>query len=439
MSSATFMGGVHPGHFKHFSEKLPITPAQPPATVIIPLSQHIGAPCEPLVKVGDQVKVGQKIGDSKGFVSAPVHSSVSGTVVKIEPFAHPLGKPITSIFIENDGQETLSEEVQPHKPLEELTPDEIKQIVREKGIVGLGGATFPTHVKLSPPPDAPIDVVIINGAECEPYLTADHRVMVERPEDVVFGLKACMKALDAKDGYIGVEDNKPDAIKALQEACESEPNIEVFLLHTKYPQGAEKMLIKVITGREVPSGGLPSAVGVVNQNAGTAVAITEAIKKGMPLIERVTTVTGKGVKQPANLKIKVGTLVSELIDQCGGLTEDARKLIAGGPMMGLAQPNPEFPAIKGTSGILVLSEQDVVIDDIRPCIKCGRCVESCPVFILPLFTASAAEQGMIDRAESLDALDCIECGCCTYVCPAKRPLTQWIRIAKGEIMARRKK
>ncbi|MGI6097123.1 MAG: electron transport complex subunit RsxC [Dethiobacteria bacterium] len=439
MSIKTFKGGVHPGYFKSLTANLPVVSMPLPEKVIIPLQQHIGVPCEPLVSPGDEVKVGQKIGESSGFVSAPIHATISGKVTKIEPYEHPLGRPVQSVFIEADGQDSWHEAGGGTQSLADLDAGEIKKIIREAGIVGLGGAAFPTHVKISPPADKPIDTVIVNGAECEPYLTADHRVMLERSEDVVFGLKAVMKALDCKKGYIGIEDNKPDAIEALREACAEEENIEVIPLHTKYPQGAEKMLIEVITGRQVPSGGLPMDVGVVNQNAGTCVAIAEAIKEGRPLVERVVTVTGPGIEKPANVKVRLGTIVREVIDYCGGMKEDTRKLILGGPMMGLAQPTADIPVIKGTSGILVLTEKEVVVSDIRPCIKCAKCVDVCPVNILPNFLGLAGEQGLIERSEGLNALDCIECGCCTYICPAKRPLTQWIRIAKAEITARRKK
>ncbi|HSW35180.1 MAG TPA: electron transport complex subunit RsxC, partial [Candidatus Limnocylindrales bacterium] len=285
----------------------------------------------------------------------------------------------------------------------------------------------------------PIDIVVINGAECEPYLTADHRVMIEKPEEIVFGLKVMMKALGAEVGVIGVEDNKPDAIKAMEHAVSEEANIRVASLHTKYPQGAEKMLIYVITGRKVPAGGLPLDVGVVNHNVGTAVAVTKAIREGKPLIERVLTVTGSGVNRPANLLVRVGTLVGDILDACGGLKDTTRKLIIGGPMMGLAQPSQDVPVIKGTSGILALTEHDVGIDESSPCIGCARCVSVCPVQLLPTSIAKVAEHGLYSRAEKMHAADCFECGCCSFVCPSKIPLTQWIRIAKAEVMKMQKK
>lgn len=442
MSERTFVGGIHPSYFKEQTAGMPTVQAQPPSQVIIPLHQNIGAPCDPVVQVGDEVKMGQKIGEPKGFVSAPIFASVSGKVTKIEPYNHPLGTPVLAVFIENDGQDTPWEGMKPHKPLEELTPEEIKQIAKDAGLVGLGGATFPTHVKLSPPPDVTIDTIIINGAECEPFLTADHRIMLERADDIVYGLKAFMKAVGATKGIIGIEDNKPDAIESVRRAVEEgkgDYDIEVHALHTKYPQGAEKMLIKATTGREVPPGALPMAVNVINQNTGTAVAMAEAIKLGKPLYERVLTVTGPGINKPGNFLVRNGTLVKDLIEQCGGMTEDARKIVLGGPMMGLAQPTDEVPVIKGTSGILILTEEFVKDLPISPCIKCGKCLDVCPMHLLPNFIGSASEKNNIDLAEKYGAMDCFECGCCTYTCPAKRPLVQWIRIAKAEIAARRKK
>jgi len=430
-----FKGGVHPDYHKDLTAELAVSTMKAPSTVVIPLQQHIGAPCEPLegIEEGARVKMGQKIADSSGFVSAPIHASVSGTIKKIGPYNHPLGRPVTAITIESDGLDEWDENVKAAGDIESLSVEELRKVIREAGIVGLGGATFPAHVKLSPPPEKKIDYVIINGAECEPYLTADHRVMLESPSDIVYGLKVMIKALGAEKGVIGIEDNKSDAIKALEEAVADEESITVARLHTKYPQGAEKMLIQVTTGRKVPSGGLPLEVGVVNHNVGTAVAITRAIREGKPLIERVVTVTGAGVNQPANLMVRVGTLVSEVLEACGGLKEDTRKLIAGGPMMGLAQPSADIPVIKGTSGILALTDLDVSITESSPCIRCAKCVDSCPVQLLPTSIAQAAENGLFKQADKLHAMDCFECGCCSYVCPSKIPLTQWIRIAKAEI------
>jgi electron transport complex protein RnfC len=441
VSEKTFVGGIHPGYYKDYAAVKPIVPARPPAQVVISLHQNIGAPCDPVVEVGEVVKLGQRVGEPKGFISAPVFASVSGKVYEIGPFNHPSGDLLNAVFIENDGQDTPHEGMRPHKPLAELTSPEIRQIARDAGLVGLGGATFPTHVKLSPPPDIPIDTIIINGAECEPYLTADYRLMLERADDIVYGLKAFMKATGAARGIIGIEDNKPDAIESMREAVVKGAEgyeLEVHPLQTKYPQGAEKTLIMATTGRKVPPGALPMAVGVVNQNTGTAVAMAEALKLGKPLYERVLTVTGPGIREPANLLVRNGTLVKELIEQCGGMTDDTRKLVLGGPMMGLAQPTVEVPCIKGTSGILLLTEEYVREQPVESCIKCGKCVKVCPMRLLPNFIASAIEKDKIELAKKYGAMDCFECGSCTYVCPAKRPLVQWIRIAKGAIAARGK-
>jgi Na+-translocating ferredoxin:NAD+ oxidoreductase subunit C len=441
MSSTVFKGGIHPDYKKEITVTLAVTAMKTPDKVVIPLQQHIGAPCEPLksIEVGSQVKKGQMIADSKGFVSAPIHASISGTITAIGPYNHPLGSPVQAITIESDGEDAWDKKIKPLKNTEKLTADDIRSIVRKAGIVGLGGATFPAHVKLSPPPEKKIDIVIINGAECEPYLTADHRVMLEQPEKIVSGLKLMIRALGAEKGIIGIEDNKGDAIRILEQVAAEEDNISVASLHTKYPQGAEKMLIQVITGRKVPAGGLPLDIGVVNHNVGTAVAVNDAVLEGKPLIERVLTVTGAGVTRPANLLVRVGTLVSEVLDSCGGLKDSTLKLIIGGPMMGLAQPSMDIPVIKGTSGILALTDQDVYLAESSPCIRCGKCVDGCPIQLLPTAIAQAAEHQLFKRAEKLHALDCFECGCCAYVCPSKIPLTQWIRIAKAEIMKANKK
>jgi electron transport complex protein RnfC len=439
MGIANFKGGIHPDYRKELTASLAITSLPIPGRVVIPLQQHIGAPCEVLVQVGDTVKVGQKIGESKGFVSAPVHASISGKVTAIGPYNHPLGRPVEAVTIESDGIDSWAGDLKLPGDLDSLSADELRALIREAGIVGLGGATFPAHVKLAPPADKPIDLVIINGAECEPYLTADHRLMLEKPEEIVFGLKVMMKILGASSGVIGIEDNKPDALRVMRQAVEGEANIRVAALHTKYPQGAEKMLIYAIARRKVPSGGLPMDVGVVNHNVGTAVAIAGAVKEGKPLIERVVTVTGEGVARPANLLIRIGTLVSDVLKACGGLKEETRKLIIGGPMMGLAQITDDIPVIKGTSGILALTDPDVDLFESRPCIKCGKCVAACPINLVPTFIAQAYEHGMLERAEKLHAADCIECGCCAYICPSRIPLTQLIRLAKAEILEKRRK
>ncbi|NLW41157.1 MAG: electron transport complex subunit RsxC [Tissierellia bacterium] len=439
LENLTFKGGVNVPHYKELTENLPIEKAKEPAIVKIPLHQHTGAPCEAMVKVGDSVKVGQKIGESEAFVSAPVHSSVSGTVKEIMDMPIPTGLTVKCVVIESDGKNELHELVRPKGKLEDLSSEEIIEIIREAGITGMGGASFPTHVKLSPPSDKKIDTVLINGAECEPYLTADHRVMAEEAEKVIFGLKAIMKALGVDRGVIGVEKNKPDAIKALKEASQGEENISIATLKVKYPQGDEKRLINAILGRVVPSGGLPMDVGAVVSNASTTRAIAEAILEGKPLIERVTTVTGNGIKNPKNLLVKIGTPFKDLIEECGGFTEDSPgKIIAGGPMMGISQFSIDVPIIKGSGGILVLSKEEAKPEPIQPCIRCGKCLEVCPVKLQPLYISSYTLKKNFDKAEEYNALDCVECGACSYICPAKRPLVESIRLAKREILAKRK-
>ena len=434
----SFLGGIHPYYGKDKTAGKKIRPAKEPVKVIIPLVQHIGAPAEPIVKIDDSVKAGQKIGESKGFVSLPVHSSISGKVVAIQPYPHPLGQKVNSIIIESDAENTLDETIQPKGDISTLTLQDIKEIIREAGIAGMGGATFPTHVKLSPPQGKRIDTFILNCAECEPYLTCDHRVILERTDDVMYGMKALMKALKVEKGYIGIEDNKQVAINLLESMLENEPDIALQVLETKYPQGAEKQLIKAVIGREVPSGGLPLDVAVVVNNVGTALAVAEAIKKGLPLIKRVVTVTGEGVVEPSNLEVKIGTPSQEVIDQCGGFRNVPGKIIMGGPLMGIAQYTTEVPVIKGTSGILVFQEDELKAEEPQPCIKCARCVDVCPMFLLPLYLGTYAEKRLWDRCEEYNVFDCIECGCCAYVCPARRVLVQAIKLAKSEILARGK-
>lgn len=438
MGLLSFRGGVHPPHFKESTERKPIKKAIEPKVVTIPLQQHIGAPCEPIVKAGDTVKVGQKIGEAKGFVSAPVHSSVSGTVKEVKHKLTPSGE-VLCVVIESDGNNEVHESVVPKGDIENLSSEEIKNIIKEAGIVGMGGAGFPTHVKLSPPPEVKIDTIILNGAECEPYLTADHRLMLETPELIILGLKAMMKAVNVEKAFIGIEDNKPDAIESMKNAVKNENGIEIVGLKTKYPQGAEKQLIYACTKREVPSGGLPMAVGVVVNNVGTAAQIGKTIKTGMPLIERICTVTGKGIKEPKNLMIKVGTSFKEIIEQCGGYNGTPGKLIMGGPMMGLAQYTDEIPSVKTTSGILVLTPEEAIIPKPKNCIKCGKCVEICPAFLQPLYISAYSLNNMHETAEKYNALDCIECGSCSFICPSKRPLLQSIRVSKREILAKKRK
>ena len=440
MKALSFKGGIYPHHNKESTEGMPVEVLPGPERVVIPLHQHLGAPCKPVVEAGDRVKKGQLLGEAQGYISANIHASLSGEVEMVGPYNHPAGSPVEAVIIASDGQEEWHPEVVPVGELEEITPEEIRRAVWSAGIVGMGGAAFPGHVKLETPQDKPpVDTVIINGAECEPYLTGDHRLMLERPKDVLYGLKLMMKALRAEAGIIGIEENKPDAMEVMVKTVEGEENIRVASLHTKYPQGAEKMLIYSITRREVPSGGLPLDVGVINHNVGTAVAVTEAVRQGKPLVERVVTYTGPGVKNPGNLKLRVGTLLKDVIRERNGLREETSRVIMGGPMMGLAQTNDNVPVLKGTGGILALTREELGSPAAEAdCIKCGRCVDVCPVQLAATLIAHSYKYGLTDRAERYHAMDCIECGSCSFICPAGIPLTKLIREAKGKITEKRK-
>lgn len=435
----TFKGGIHPPHSKKQTEKMPIENAIEPKYVVIPLSQHIGAPCDPLVVAGDKVKVGQKIGESKAFVSAPVHSSVSGTVKRIELHQTTGGSKVSCIIIESDGLFEVHESVKPKGNIEDFTKEEVLAIIKEAGLTGMGGAGFPTHVKLSPPKDKVIDTIIVNGAECEPFLTADHRIMLEKPEQVLMGSKAIMKALGVNKCYIAIEKNKPDAIEVMQKIVAGVEGIEVAPLEPKYPQGDEKRIINAVTGREVPSGGLPMDVGCVVDNVGTVATLGNVFLTGMPVVQRVTTITGSAIKNPKNLYIRIGTLFSDVIEQCGGFSEEPGKILNGGPMMGIAQYTTDVPVIKGTSGILILNKKDAAVPDASNCIRCGKCVDACPVHLQPFMLSRQSMLKQFDDAEKNYAADCIECGSCSFICPAKRPLVETIRIAKKEILTKRRK
>jgi electron transport complex protein RnfC len=435
-AQGTFSGGVHPADNKYLTAFKPTVVAQIPRKAIIPLSQHIGAPTKPLVVPGQAVKKGEKIGETIGFVSAPVHASISGTVVAIGNAPHPIGTDVPSVIIENDSRDEWIVGLKGHVDYNLLSPDELKKIIQDAGVVGMGGATFPTHVKLSPPKEKPITAVILNGAECEPYLTADHRFMLERPKDVLDGLRILMKILDVRQGYVGIESNKPDAIETMRSAAAEFPDIAVHTLKVRYPQGAEKMLIKAVTGRTVPAGGLPMDVGALCLNIATTVAVYNAVRHGWPLIERCVSVTGRGVKEPKNFLARIGTPFSQLIEEAGGLTDDAAKVIAGGPMMGTSQYTLDVPVIKGTSGILVLTRSEVSMASYGPCIRCSRCIDACPMQLQPSFIGLYAERGRYEDAKDFNLMDCFECGCCTYICPAKRPMVQWIKNAKRELAKR---
>ncbi|MGO9379208.1 MAG: electron transport complex subunit RsxC [Dissulfurispiraceae bacterium] len=429
----TFKGGIHPPDKKELAKDKVIRIAQAPKQVVIPLSQHIGAPCKAVVEIGRQVKKGEIIGIAQGFVSAPVHASVSGKVVSIGEFPMATGRMITCIVIENDFNEE-SALLEDHPDYLLLSPEKLKEMVKDAGVVGMGGAAFPTNVKLSPPKEKPVDVLVINGAECEPYLTADYRLMLERPRDVIEGTRVLMKILGVSKAFIGIEDNKPDAIDGLTKSAADVPGIKVCGLEVKYPQGAEKMLIKAAVNREVPPRALPMDVGVVVQNIGTTIAVFEAARYGKPLIERVVTVSGESINEPANLMVKIGTLVSELIRECGGFKTEAAKVISGGPMMGFAMYDLNVPVTKGTSGILALPQEGLVhVDDFNPCIRCGRCIEACAMGLMPSMLSVLSERGFYEEAKEYGLFDCFECGSCTYVCPSKRPIVQFVRLAKSMV------
>ncbi|MDR0879522.1 MAG: electron transport complex subunit RsxC [Clostridioides sp.] len=439
MKLLSFKGGIHPQYNKEYAKDKATQKSEQPKVVYIPLQQHIGAPAKAVVNVGDKVKLGQKIGEAQGFVSANVHSSVSGNVIAIEQHEIPGGSG-PCIVVENDFRDEIDESVKPKGSIADLTKEEIIGIIKEAGIVGMGGATFPTHVKVSPPPENKAEVVILNGAECEPYLTADHRLMVENPEDVVYGLQILMKALNVHRGYIGIEANKPDAIEAISREASKVSGVEVVTLEVKYPQGAEKQLIFACTGEEVPSGALPIAVGAVVDNVGTAAQIAKTVKTGMPLVDRITTVTGKMISEPKNLITRVGTPVSEIIEQCGGFKNGVvGKVIMGGPMMGIAQYTTDIVTNKGASGILCMSDKESHIPEVKNCIRCGRCADVCPAFLQPLYISAYSLKDDFEAAEKHRAMDCIECGSCSFICPASRPLLQSIRLAKNEIGAKRRK
>jgi electron transport complex protein RnfC len=436
--AGVFKGGIHPRYGKEATAGIAVSAVAPPSTAVIPLQQHIGAPCKATVKKGDEVKVGTKVGESEAFVSSPVHATVSGKVTAVGPMPHPMGVSLEAVVIESDGADSWEESQ--GGDWFSMPKEELLKRIQGAGIVGLGGATFPTHVKLSPPAEKPIDTLVLNGAECEPYLTADHRLMLERAADVVEGALILAKVLAVKTVIIGVEANKPDAIEALAKESAGKEGVSVVTLPVKYPQGAEKQLIKALLGKEVPPPpGLPMDVGVVVQNVGTCVAIREAVCDGKPLVERIVTVSGSGINRPANLKVRIGTPLSILVEACDGMKEGVARVIMGGPMMGMAQASLDVPVIKGTSGLLFLRHEDLSRKTERACIRCGRCVRACPMIISPQTIALFARSKMFEQAEKWRALDCIECGCCAFSCPSSIPLVHYIRYAKGQIVANRKK
>ena len=419
-------GGVHPVEGKEPTEHKALVRFPEPKVAVFPLSMHLGAPATAIVNVGDHVDVGQKIAEASGFISAPVHSSISGTVIAIEDRPHATRVTCPSIVVENDFKGTVHESVKPNKALDELTPAEIIDIVKNAGIVGMGGAGFPTYVKLNP--GKPIDAVLVNACECEPMLTADHRMLLEFADDIIFGLQAEMKTVNAPKGIIVIEENKPDAIALLREKTAGIEGIEVLEVATQYPQGGEKMLIKRAMGRSVPSGKLPADVGACVSNVSTVKAIADAIKTGMPLVERITTVTGPYIPNPQNFIVKIGTSAAELVEACGGIAEGDVLVKAGGPMMGFPQSTLDTPIMKGSNGIIAIENDE---PEVQECIKCGRCVDVCPMELKPLHYAKLV--GEPAKLKELNIMDCMECRCCEYICSSKIPLVTLIKMGKNAV------
>lgn len=432
----SFPGGLHPPDRK-LTARQPVEVCPLPEQLVVPLSQHIGAPAVPCVTVGQRVGKGEAVGQPKGFVSVPVHAPTSGEVIAVEPRLHPQGRALQAVVIRPDGEDAWVDTLQSADP-EALGTEEMIERIRTAGVVGMGGAAFPTHVKLTPPVDKPINTLLINGVECEPYLTADHRLMLEESERLLAGIAIVRRILGVDRVVVGIEVNKPDAI-ALLAGCCAGLGIDVVPLAVKYPQGSEKQLIHALTGRQVPSGGLPMDVGVVVQNVSTLAAVADAVIEGKPLIERFCTVTGSAVATPKNLRIRVGMPLRHLAEYCGGMPEPPGKIILGGPMMGQAQLSLDVPATKGTSGVLLLRPADVLLAPEGPCIRCARCVQVCPIRLLPTSIAACARLDRFAEAEGYRALDCIECGSCSYICPADLPLVQSIRHAKAAILAQRRR
>ena len=430
------IGGVHPAENK-LSAASAIEVLGLPKQAVFPLSQHIGAPAVPCVAKGDVVKVGTKIADAGGFVSAAIFSSVSGKVAKIDSVIDASGYRKPAIFIDVDGDE-WEEGIDRSETLVKecsLKPEEIVEKIKNAGVVGMGGACFPTHVKLCPPPGCKAECVIINAVECEPYLTADHRLMLEKPEEILVGVSLLMKAAKVDKGYIGIENNKPDAIKLMQEKAAVYPGIEIVPLKVKYPQGGEKQLIDAVISRQVPAPpAIPISVGAVVQNVGTAYAVYEAVMKNKPLFERIVTVTGKSVVKPSNFLTRMGTPMSQLIDAAGGLPEDTGKVIGGGPMMGKALMNIEVPICKGSSGVLIMNDKEARRGEVRPCIRCAKCVSACPMGLEPFLLSTLSAHSEWERAEKDDIVSCIECGSCQFTCPSNRPLLDMIRLGKSTVM-----
>jgi electron transport complex protein RnfC len=434
LDKLSFSHGVHPPEHKDLSSGVPVRRMPFPEELVLPLRQHAGKPAKLLVKVGDRVERGDKIAEADGFVSVPIHASAAGEVVGIGWWPHPDGSMAEAVRIKVEKYSPQIPRPRMIPKWEGLDAKQVVDAVQKGGVVGLGGAAFPTHVKLLPPADVPIEMLLVNGAECEPYLTTDHRTMVEYPDRVMYGVRIMMKALGVEQAVIGIEKNKPDAIETLTKAIPDDLNIKVIGLTVKYPQGAEKMLIKAVMGREVPSGKLPMHVGAVVQNVGTIACIAEIFETGLPLIERIVTVTGPGVNKPGNFIVPVGTKIRDLLTFCGGLKENTTEIISGGPMMGGAQPDLDAPVTKGVTGIVALTDKESRPREVFPCIKCGHCLDACPMFLNPTLMGSLAQtaryQEMVDRA---NLWDCMLCGACSYVCPSNIPLSQMFGLAKYQL------
>lgn len=435
----TFRGGIHPASSKDLTVDKHIKKAPIPARVVIPLLQHTGAPCDPVVSAGDTVLTGQLIGNSDKFISSPIHSSISGKVVKIDKYPHPVLGTFNAVEIESGGRDELHQDIKLRKDVASLSISLLKDIIKDAGIVGLGGAAFPTHVKLTSPENIIIDSVILNGVECEPYLTCDHRLMLEKTSGIVEGLGIIKKITKAENVYIGVESNKMGAAFALEKALRGKmPDVKIVILKTKFPQGAEKQLIKAVLNREVPPGKLPFNVGCVVCNVGTAFAISEAVLSGKPLYERLVTMTGLPLKEPSNLMVRIGTPTKDLVELCGGFVKEPAKVIFGGPMMGLTQYSLDAPVIKGTSGILFLSKDEVEDCIERDCVRCAKCVDVCPMNLIPTDISRLIKKERYEDTTEYNITDCMECGACSYECPSKIPLLQWIRIGKAELIKMKK-
>lgn len=436
---STFTGGTHLAEYKELSIGPSIRKARLPKAVYIPLLQHTGSPCLALVKPGSTVKTGQLIAKAEKFISSPVHASISGVVKKIDKYPHPVLGEYDAVLIESDGADTMDPSIKERRNAHLISISQLRDIIRDAGIVGLGGGAFPTHVKLTLPESKPIDSIILNGAECEPYLTSDHRLMLEKKTEIIEGLKIILRLTGAKRAYIAIESNKMGAVFNLEKLIKKDPAIEIAVLKTKYPQGAENQLIKVILNREVPAGGLPFDIGCVVHNIGTAVAIYEAVYKGKPLYERVVTITGDCIKEPCNLTARIGTPIKDLVENAGGFIKEPVKIIAGGPMMGLSQFDLDTPIIKSTTGLVFLSKDKVSESREEICIRCARCVDTCPVRMIPADIFRLVKNKRFSTLSEYNITDCIECGCCAYECPSKIPLVQWIKLGKQEFLKLKKR